>query len=111
MPGATGCKVPAQFDAVARGPLQTNCGSCHAGANPNATSALDLTGVGTAPAMNACNQTRLRVTLTDPNTSGIFLAATPGNANHPFTFGNNQAAFNAFRTALTPWIIAERDAP
>lgn len=109
--GATGCKVQTQFDAVARGPLQTNCGSCHAGANPNATSALDLTGVNAAPATNACNQSRLRVALTDPNNSGIFLAATPGNANHPFTFGNNQAAFTAFRNALTPWIIAERDAP
>ena len=60
---------------------------------------------------NACNQVRLRVSFTAIDQSGIYLATTPGNANHPFTFAGNVTAFNAFKAALQPWIIAERDAP
>ncbi|HWO23100.1 MAG TPA: hypothetical protein VNO30_30370 [Kofleriaceae bacterium] len=109
--GATGCKVPASFETNARNTLNTNCGGCHRGTNANATSALDLTGVNAANATAACNQTRLRVNFTDINASGIFLATTPGNANHPFTFGGVLANHTAFKNALNPWIIAERDAP
>ena len=37
MTGPTGCKKLAEFKANARGPLQTNCGTCHANAgNANA---------------------------------------------------------------------------
>jgi mono/diheme cytochrome c family protein len=109
--GATGCKVPASFETNARNPLNTNCGNCHRGTNANATSALDLTGANAANATTACNQTRLRINFTNIDASGIFLATQPGNANHPFTFGGNAAAHTAFKNALNPWIIAERDAP
>jgi hypothetical protein len=109
--GQTGCKVPASFETNARNALNVNCGGCHRGTNANATSALDMTGVNAPNAMNACNQVRLRVNFTDINASGIFVATTPGNVNHPFTFGNNAATFNTFKTTLNPWIIAERDAP
>jgi hypothetical protein len=106
-----GCKVLTQFETSARVPLNTNCGGCHRGQNANATSALDLTGADQANAMNACNQARLRLNLTDIPNSGLFLAPTPGNANHPYPFTNNLTGFNNFKTALNPWIIAERDAP
>ncbi|HWU88781.1 MAG TPA: hypothetical protein VN253_16055 [Kofleriaceae bacterium] len=109
--GPTGCKVPTQFETAARAQLNTNCGNCHRGQNGGATSALDMTGVDQPNAMNACNQVRLRVNLDDINQSGIFLATTPGNANHPFTFGGNATTFNAFKAALTPWINAEKTAP
>lgn len=106
-----GCKVLTQFETSARVPLNNNCGGCHRGQNPNATSALDLTGADQANAMNACNQVRLRVNFTDIANSGLLLAPTPGNANHPYPFTNNLTGFNNFKTALNPWIIAERDAP
>jgi hypothetical protein len=70
-----------------------------------------MTGVDQANAMNACNQVKQRVNLQDINQSGIFLATTPGNPTHDFTFGGNATTFNNFKTALNPWIIAERDAP
>lgn len=108
--GGGGCKVPAQFEAV-RAQFNANCNSCHGGGQPNAVSALDMTGVNAANAVNACNQLRQRVNFTDINQSGIFLATTPGNANHPFTFGGNVTTFNNFKAAVNPWIIAERDAP
>jgi hypothetical protein len=69
-----------------------------------------MTGIAQANATNACNQVRLRVTLTDIPASGLFLAPAPGNQNHPFTFPN-AAAHTAFMNALNPWIVAERDAP
>jgi hypothetical protein len=109
--GATGCKVPTQFETAVRGQLNTNCRSCHGGANAGATSALNMTGVDQPNAMEACNQVRLRVNLDDPNQSGLFLAVTPGNANHPFTFGGNATTFNAFKNAVLPWITAEKAAP
>ena len=109
--GQTGCKVPGTFETAARVPLNNNCGSCHRGQNGNATSALDMTGIDQPNAMNACNQIRLRVAFNNIDTSGIFVATAPGNANHPFNFNNNAAAHTAFKNALNPWIIAERDAP
>ncbi len=107
-----GCKAPAAFEQV-RTQFAASCtgAACHNTAGNNANSAVDMVGIGAANAMGACNQIRLRVNLTDINQSGIFLATTPGNANHPFTFNNNQTTFQNFRTAVTPWIIAERDAP
>lgn len=109
--GATGCKVQTQFDSVARNPINTNCGGCHRGGNANATSALDMTGVDQAGSAQACNQVRLRANLTDIPNSSIFVVTTPGYANHPFTFGGNATNFNNFKNAVTPWLIAERDAP
>lgn len=113
--GGGGCKVVTQFDTAARTQLNTNCGPCHRPVGQaNAISALDMTGVdqpANATNINACNQVRLRVNLDDPAQSGIFLATTPGNQNHPFTFGGNVNNHNAFKAALTPWITAEKTAP
>lgn len=113
-PTQGGCKVPNSFEQNARAALNTSCGGCHRGQNQNATSALDMTGI-QAPnpntPNNACNQVRLRVNFQNIDQSGIYLATTPGNANHPFTFGGNAANFNTFKNTLNPWIIAERDAP
>jgi hypothetical protein len=108
-----GCKAPAAFEQVRVQFAAPNCGQngCHATAGNNANSAVDMVGINQANATTACNQIRLRVNLTDINQSGIFLATTPGNANHPFTFGGNVQTFTNFRNAVTPWIIAERDAP
>lgn len=108
--GVTGCKVLTQFDAVARNPLNTSCGGCHRGTNLGATSALDMTGVNAAGAMNACNQVRLRANLTDIPNSSIFVVTTPGYLNHQFRFPD-LTTFNNFKNAVTPWLVAERDAP
>jgi hypothetical protein len=107
--GQTGCKRQGVFDGAARAALQASCGNCHQAGN--ARQALDLTGIGTAPAMSACNQTRLRLNLQAIDQSGIFLATVPGNGNHPFTFNGDVNAHNQFKATLNPWIVAERDAP
>jgi hypothetical protein len=114
MPPAGGCKVPASFETNARAALNTNCGNCHRGTDQNATSALDMRGI-EAPnpnvPNNACNQVKQRMNLQAFDQSGVYVATTPGNNNHPFTFGGNVQAHNAFKAALNLWATAERDAP
>lgn len=106
-----GCKVPAQFEATARGPLNTNCGSCHnnLAGQPSAVSAVDMQGINQPNAMNACNQVRQRLLLNDLPNSGLFLAPALNNNNHPFRFAT-QAQYDAFVNAVSQWGIAERDA-
>lgn len=75
---------------------------------------MNITGVTGADdniVLTACNQVRTRVNFQTPDQSGFYLAPTPGNGNHPFTFGGNAGAFNAFKTATMPWVLAEQTAP
>ena len=108
----TGCRDLTSFNQNAQAQLNANCASCHAGANANATSAMNLTGINDpANDMLACNQVRTRVDLNAAANSGVFLAPKPGNMNHPFTFGGNQTTYNAFVAAVTAWINIERTKP
>ena len=111
--GAVGCKELAVFKTSAQQPINNACAGCHAGANPNATSAMNLTGITGDDTMiqRACNQVRTRVNLTAIEQSSIYLATVPGNANHPFTFNGDQGAHAAFKGAVDVWANAEKVAP
>ena len=109
----SGCKQLASFKTNAKGPLNTNCASCHAGtANANARSAMDLTGIAAADdatLLTVCNQARTRINFTDTTQSGFFIAPNPAQAtNHPFKFGNVQANFDSFKAAVDVWVQAEK---
>ncbi|MDB4963516.1 MAG: uncharacterized protein JWP01_3515 [Myxococcales bacterium] len=111
--GGGGCKTVAEFKTNAAPRFQASCASCHAGANANATSAMNITGVNSpddAMVTLACNQILTRVNLTTPDQSGVFLAADPANNNHPFRFPD-AAQFNAFKNPVLIWINAEKVAP
>jgi mono/diheme cytochrome c family protein len=113
MTTASGCKQLASFKTNAKGPLNTNCASCHAAAgNTNARGAMDLTGIGAtddATLQTVCNQARTRVNFTDTNQSGFFIAPNPAQTtNHPFKFGGVQANFDAFKAAVDVWVQAEK---
>ncbi|CAN5896748.1 hypothetical protein BH11MYX2_BH11MYX2_24060 [soil metagenome] len=104
------CKSLATFKTNAQAQMTTSCGSCHLGGDPRAKGAMDLTGINTtddAKIAIVCAQVKSRTVLATPTMSGIFLAPTPGNTNHPFNFGGNQTTFNTFRTSVTTWITAE----
>lgn len=112
--GSTGCKVVQSFTMNAAGPLNQNCASCHAGANTNATSAMDITGIGNtgdaAMQLAACNQVRSRINFTTPDQSGFYLAPDPNSqTNHQFKFP--AGGFTTFKSAVDPWVTAERTAP
>lgn len=110
----SGCKVLQSFTTNAAPLMNTNCASCHAGANTNATSAMDIRGIGATADMAmqqaACNQVRTRINLTTPDQSGFYLAPDPASAtNHQFKFPAGQ--FGPFKTAMDIWVNAERTAP
>jgi len=111
---ASGCLKLPEFKANAAATLKANCAdACHAGGQPNARSAVNMTNLASAndaEVLVACNQIRTRINFQDLNNSGLYLAPTPGNMNHPFSFGGNQANFNAFKTAVQVWATAEQTA-
>jgi len=109
----SGCRQLASFKQNAQGPLNTNCASCHAGtANPNAKSAMDIDGIAStddAMIQLACNQVRSRINFQDTNSSSFYIAADPGQTtNHPFKFGGSAANFTNFKSAIDPWVQAEK---
>ena len=112
---ASGCRQLAQFKTAALGPLNTNCASCHAGGDQNAKSAMDLTGIGSTDdttLQGVCNQVRTRINFQDTNASGFYIAPDPGQqTNHPFKFGGNAACFTTFKSAIDPWVQAEKNSP
>jgi hypothetical protein len=57
---------------------------------------------------NVCNQVLIRTNLTTPDSSGIFLAPSPGST-HPFRFV--QAQLDMFKAQVNMWITAEKTAP
>lgn len=110
-PDTTGCKKLDVFKTSAQAALQSNCAAaCHAGANPGAKGALDMTGMNATddPTIQlACNQARTAINLTAPDQSGFFIEPNPGNAtNHPFKFPS-AAAYNTFHDTLNTWVTAE----
>ncbi len=113
-PTASGCLKLPEFKANAVATLQANCAAaCHAGGQPNARSAVNMTNLQSAnddEVLTACNQIRTRINFQDLNNSGLYLAPTPGNMNHPFSFGGNQANFDAFKAAVQIWATAEQTA-
>lgn len=112
-----GCKkledfkaIRANFSAPVGGAGQA-CTGCHAGSNAGATGAMGITNIGSADdavVQQVCNQVLIRVNLTTPDTSGIFVAPDPAST-HPFRF--NAAQLATFKTNVTPWITAEKTAP
>ena len=126
--GTTGCKVLTGTNSfqtlvvpvmnVNLGGEGNHCSGCHTGQNANATSAMDLTGIGstdtspTGALMTACNQVRSRIDFSNIPNSGVILAPEAGqDAAHPFKFANQATNFNNFKTALVNWANAEKVAP
>lgn len=103
-PGA--CGSPDLFDTDAKAPLQAACFGCHGGGNQQANAALDMSKLTSDPAA-ACGQILNRVKPNDPENSQIFINTDPGGgAAHPYKFPS-AAAWEDFKDALTPWIVAE----
>jgi len=101
-----GCKDVGAYAAVKN---QFNvCGGCHGGANGQATSALDMTKLGSDDTFT-CGQIRNRINPGDPSSSQIFVNSDPnGGAGHPFKFNGDGGDWQNFVDAVTPWIVAEQ---
>jgi hypothetical protein len=111
-----GCKMLPSFKTNAQAQLNTNCASCHGGANPTAQAAMDLSNIAATTddkILLACNQVRSRINFQTTDQSGFYLAPDPGNAtNHPFKFPSPQGeTFTTFKAAMDVWVKAEQTAP
>ncbi len=107
-PGDGGCAALDSFNASAQDLLQQSCFGCHGGNNGQATAAVDMSELQANPAI-ACAQVKNRVSPADPPASQLFITTDPGgNAAHPFKFGGDANAFNAFRQSTSIWISAEQ---
>lgn len=105
-----GCKDLDSFNQNAKGQFTTCFTMCHGGKDPQATAAVDMTGlVNDADVANGCAQIRNRVNPDDPPQSQLFVTTDPdGTAAHPYKFGQDKNAFNGFKSAVSVWIAAEK---
>jgi hypothetical protein len=103
-----GCKDVDSFDANAKPLLESNCFTCHGGANAQANAAVDMSKLKTDSAA-ACAQVKNRVSPDDPPKSQLFVTTDPdGNAAHPYKFGGSASKFDAFQSSVSSWIAAEK---
>lgn len=102
-----GCTDVAAFQANAAPALAVCAGNCHGGQVGQATSAVDMSALGSDDA-TACAQVKNRVSVGDPASSQLFVTTNPaGNAAHPYKFDGNDANFANFRDQVSVWIAAE----
>lgn len=106
-----GCKALANFTANVAPlfqPAVGNCLRCHAGGNPAATGATNMTKIGMAGMEgDACVQILTRVSKANPNQSSIIVSVDPAVTNVHTQAKVPAAAFNDYKTKLIAWINAE----
>jgi len=110
-PATGGCRVVSMFSLLARPHFSNNCARCHAGTNPTAMAAVDMSRIDdlTPDGQQAvCNQILGRIDLDRIPETQLFAApdAASGIA-HDFKFPS-PAALAAFRDDVTSW--AEQEA-
>lgn len=107
-----GCRAVGAFTAEARPQLSAFCSSCHAGGNATATSALDMTGVGSAEdaaaQRRACGQVLGVINPADPTASSVWRAPDRASdlTGHDFKFPTT-TQLDDFRAALSRWLSME----
>jgi hypothetical protein len=101
-----GCAALPAFTATVRPQLTTYCTSCHAGTDPGASSAVDMSNVGDLSEMAqrlACGEILSR---SGGATPSLLLAPDPaGGLSHPFRM--SAAQLSSFRAAVTDWVAME----
>jgi mono/diheme cytochrome c family protein len=105
--GTLGCKNVMSWTNAAKAPLNNSCVSCHGGNNASATGALPLRAAD-GDTIN-CANTLGEVDVATPANSRLYSFPNPANGGngHPFHFPD-AATFQAFTTAVNPWIANEK---
>lgn len=90
-------------------PQMTYCANtCHGGANAQANATMDLSELMAMPPDAACAQVRARITPGDPESSQILKVTNPQEQIvHMYKFMGNKTKYQAFKDAVTPWILSE----
>jgi hypothetical protein len=88
--------------------MQVCAQQCHGGEDEQAQDTMDLALLNAASPEEACGQVRARITPGDPDASQIVIVTDPAESVvHKFKFMGAPSAHAAFKTAVTPWILAE----
>jgi hypothetical protein len=106
---AAACKNVPLFQSAVVPQMQYCAMNCHGGAKAEAQAAMDLSKLNAMPPDEACAQVRARITPDSPDTSQILVVTDPTQpAVHMYKFVGNKNQYNAFKTAVTPWITSEK---
>lgn len=102
-----GCKAVATFTSNIK-PLLQPCLACHAGANPAATGATNMSKVNDDAAQgDACTQILTRVSKANPNQSSMIVSVDPGATAVHRQYKVPAGNFTGYRDAMIAWINAE----
>jgi hypothetical protein len=104
----TTCKNVNSFKTNVVPQMQYCAETCHGGKNADANATMDLSKLNDAVPNEACSQVRARITPGDPDKSQIFIVTNPKDqAVHMYKFKGNVANYNAFKAAVSPWVMDE----
>lgn len=107
--GGTGCKDIATFQTVVVPKMQTCMMKCHGGTDPQAKGTMNLSELNAATPTAACIEVRARIKPGVPADSQILLVTDPTQiVVHKYKFDGDYNQYNAFKDAVTPWILAEQ---
>ncbi len=105
---ATDCTHLSDFQQQVVPQLQYCADTCHGGANVQANATMDLSKLNADPPAEACAQVRARITPGEPDASRIVIVTDPTQqAVHMYKFKGNKNNYQAFKTAVSPWILLE----
>jgi hypothetical protein len=109
MGSVTTCKNVSSFKINVVPAMKYCADTCHGGANPDANATMDLSKLSDAVPDAACAQVRARIVPGDPASSQILIVTDPTQqAVHMYKFKGNVSNYNAFKMAVTPWILDEQ---
>jgi hypothetical protein len=107
--GAGGCKDIATFMTNVVPAMQTCMSKCHGGTDPQAKGTMNLSQLNAMTPTSACIEVRARIKPGQPDQSQIVLVTDPTQiVVHKYKFDGNLNQYNAFKDAVTPWILAEQ---
>ena len=105
----TGCLDLVTFQQQVVPAMQTCMMKCHGGTNPQAKGTMDLSELNAMMPTAACQEVRARIKPGDPATSQILQVTDPVQPIvHMYKFDGDLNAYNAFKTKVEPWIMAEQ---
>jgi hypothetical protein len=105
----SGCKDLAMFTSVMVPQMQTCMMRCHGGTDPQAKGTMNLSELNAMSPSAACVEVRARIKPGLPDESQITLVTDPSKiVVHKYKFDGDINKYNAFKAAVSPWILAEQ---
>lgn len=103
------CKAITSFKSSVVLAMQNCMMDCHGGANVQAKGTMDLSMLNEQMPTATCIEVRSRIVPGNPDASPIVQVTSPlSGIMHSYKFGGDIAAYNDFKSKVSPWINAEQ---